>query len=140
MKYLILLILFVGNLNLVMGQDDEKAIRGLLQTQTEAWNRGSVDSFMIGYWNHDSLMFIGKSGVTYGWQNTLNNYRKGYPDRAAMGQLHFDLIAVNVLSDSFAQVVGKWNLKRTIGDISGHFTLLLKKMDGKWVIISDHSS
>jgi len=140
MKYLFLLMVIIGTPNSLKAQNDEKIIRGLLQTQTEAWNRGAVDSFMIGYWNNDSLMFIGKSGVTYGWQNTLNNYRKGYPDRASMGQLHFDLFAVKLLSDTYAQVVGKWTLKRTIGDVSGHFTLLLKKIDGNWVIISDHSS
>ncbi len=71
---------------------NEKSIRGLLATQTEAWNRGDIEQFMHGYWENDSLMFIGKSGVTYGWTNTLNNYKKGYPDTAAMGKLHFDLI------------------------------------------------
>jgi hypothetical protein len=37
-------------------------------------------------------MFIGKSGITYGWQKTLDNYKKGYPDKEAMGKLHFTLL------------------------------------------------
>ncbi len=73
---------------------DETAIRDLLARQTAAWNRGDIASFMKGYWENDSLMFIGKSGVTYGWTNTLNNYKKGYPDTAAMGKLAFTLIQV----------------------------------------------
>lgn len=119
---------------------DETAIRHLLDQQTAAWNRGDIDSFMKGYWENDSLMFIGKSGVTYGWTNTLNNYKKGYPDTAAMGKLHFGLISVKRLSAEYFFVVGKWFLQRSIGDIGGHFNLLFRKINGTWVIITDHSS
>lgn len=126
--------------NVLSAQDDETQIRELMARQSSDWNRGSIDSFMNGYWKNDSLMFIGKSGVTYGWQKTLDNYRRGYPDKTAMGELRFDLILVKPLSPRYTQVVGKWHLKRSIGDLSGHFTLMLEKMNGKWVIISDHSS
>lgn len=119
---------------------DEKIIRNLLAEQTAAWNRGDIESFMKGYWENDSLMFIGKSGVTYGWTNTLNNYKKGYPDTAAMGQLAFTLIKVEKISRKYFQVVGKWFLKRSIGDVGGHYTLLLRKINRKWVIVADHSS
>ena len=116
------------------------AIRNILATQTAAWNRGEIDNFMNGYWENDSLMFIGKSGVTYGWTNTLNNYKKGYPDTAAMGKLVFTLIQVKKLSGKYYHVTGKWLLKRSIGDVGGHYTLLFKKINGRWVIVSDHSS
>ncbi|HUC82723.1 MAG TPA: DUF4440 domain-containing protein [Flavisolibacter sp.] len=115
-------------------------IRQLLAAQTEAWNRGDLESFMQTYWKSDSLMFIGKSGVTRGWQQTLENYKKGYPDTAAMGKLAFDIIKVEQLSPERFFVVGKWMLKRTIGDISGHYTLLFRKIKGAWVIVADHSS
>lgn len=121
-----------------IGQEAE--IRSLLQKQTEAWNRGDIEGFMEGYWKNDSLMFIGKSGITYGWQQTLDNYKKGYPDKTAMGQLTFTLIEMKSLSKKYFSVVGKWHLKRTIGDIGGHYTLLMKKIKGKWVVVSDHSS
>lgn len=119
---------------------DESAIRKILDTQTAAWNRGDIDSFMKGYWENDSLMFIGKSGVTYGWTNTLKNYKKNYPDTAAMGKLIFTLIQVKKLSKEYYHVTGKWFLKRSIGDVGGHYTLLFRKINGAWVIISDHSS
>ena len=119
---------------------DETEVRNVLAQQNAAWNRGDVDGFMVGYWENDSLMFIGKSGITYGYTNTLNNYKKSYPDTAAMGKLSFDIIEVKLLSPEYAYVVGKWMLKRTIGDLSGHYDLLLRKIRGKWVIVSDHSS
>lgn len=132
---------FAITLNYCFAQSkDETAIRQLLNEQTKAWNQGDIDRFMKTYWENDSLMFIGKSGVTYGWINTLNNYKKNYPDTAAMGKLSFDILVVKRLSFQYFQVTGKWHLQRSIGDLSGHYTLLLKKIKGKWVIIADHSS
>ncbi len=140
MKVYILSILLLCSASVFAQTTDEASIRKLLSEQTQSWNRGDLESFMKTYWKSDSLMFIGKSGVTYGWNNTLNNYKKGYPDTTAMGQLSFDIISVKPLSAKYYQVVGKWHLKRTIGDLSGHYTLLMEKINGVWVIISDHSS
>jgi ketosteroid isomerase-like protein len=119
---------------------EEKVIRQLLQEQTKSWNKGDLEGFMQTYWKSDSLMFIGKSGLKYGWKTTLENYKKGYPDTTAMGKLSFDILQVKKLSSEYYYVVGKWMLKRTIGDLSGHYDLLLRKIKGKWVIVADHSS
>lgn len=140
MKSSFLLLLLFCFMNSFAQSKDEKEIRNILATQTATWTRGDIDQFMNGYWENDSLMFIGKSGVTYGWSNTLNNYKKGYPDIAAMGQLNFDLIQVKKLSKKYYHITGKWFLKRSIGDVGGHYTLVFQKINGRWVIISDHSS
>ena len=140
MKRLLLLLTLTTSLISFGQSKDEKEVRDVLAKQNAAWNRGDVDAFMVGYWENDSLMFIGKSGVTYGYKNTLANYKKNYPDTATMGKLTFTLIKVRQLSPEFFHVTGKYYLTRTIGDASGHFTLLFRKTNGKWVIISDHSS
>lgn len=119
---------------------DEQEILNAINIQKNAWNNGDLNRFMETYWHNDSLMFIGKSGVTYGWQNTLNNYKRGYPDTAAMGKLDFDILHVKRLSVLYFSVVGKWQLTRSIGNVGGHFTLLFKKIKNKWLIVSDHSS
>ncbi len=125
----------------VFGQTkDEKIIRDIINEQTEAWNRADIESFMKGYWKSDSLLFIGKNGVKRGWNTTLQNYKKGYPDTTAMGKLSFDIISVQRLSFQYFYVAGKWFLRRTIGDLNGYYTLLFKKINGQWLIISDHSS
>ena len=116
------------------------AINNIMLRQEEDWNRGSIEDFMNGYLKSDSLQFIGKSGINYGWQPTLDNYIQSYPDSASMGQLTFDNLHIDVLSENYAHVTGKWMLKREIGDLSGHYTLLWQKVGGKWVIIKDHSS
>ena len=141
MKKLFLILSFLLFVNISFAQTKTtKKILSILKMQDDSWNRGDIDGFMQTYWQNDSLMFIGKSGVTYGWQNTLNNYKKGYPDTAAMGKLDFTLINIKKLSRKYYHVIGKWHLTRTVGNLQGHFTLLLMKVKGKWFIIADHSS
>lgn len=140
MKQLLLSLLLLAGLGSHAQSKDEKAILAMLEKQNQAWNRGDVAGFMKGYWENDSLMFVGKSGITYGYKNTLENYKKGYPDATAMGQLTTTQIKVIRVSSRYYFIVGKWHLKRTIGDLSGHYNLLLQKINGEWVIIADHSS
>lgn len=137
MRFLILLLIACP----VFAQDkDKQQILSILDRQTRDWNRGNIDGFMVGYWNNDSLMFIGKSGITYGYKQTLANYKKNYSDTTQMGKLAFNILQVKRLSAEYYYVVGKWMLKRTVGDLSGHYNLLFRKINGKWVIVADHSS
>jgi ketosteroid isomerase-like protein len=116
------------------------AISKLMADQAAAWNRGSLDDFMKGYWNNDSLAFIGKEGPVYGYQQALSNYKKHYDSPDKMGQLTFTLIKIDQLSPDYCFVIGKWALKRNAGDIGGTYTLLFRKIKGSWVIIVDHTS
>lgn len=120
---------------------DRRAILEILKRQTEDWNAGHVDKFMNGYWPSDSLTFVGKVGITYGYEATLANYKKRYPDRASMGTLKFDILELDFPAPDIAYVIGRFHLTRPkIGDADGHFTLLWRKINKRWVIISDHSS
>ncbi|MCX8481150.1 MAG: nuclear transport factor 2 family protein [Sediminibacterium sp.] len=112
----------------------------MLQNQTNAWNKGNLVEFMKGYWENDSLCFIGKNGPKYGYENTLKNYQKSYPDTASMGKLYFDILKIEKLSNLYYSVIGKWTLIRTKGNISGYYTLLFKKINGQWKVVLDHSS
>lgn len=138
----LLILITITSLPLVsQGQGaDETAIRQVMNMQTNAWNKGNIEEFMKTYWMSDSLVFIGKSGPKYGYQTTLDNYKKSYPDTTAMGKLTFDLLHVNKLSPQYYHVTGKWSLQRSIGNLGGYFTLLFKKFKNQWLIVSDHSS
>ena len=118
----------------------ETAIRKLMAAQELAWNSGDIPGFMEGYWKNDSLLFVGKNGPNYGWQPTMDNYRKNYPDTAAMGQLQFDILQIKPLGKEYYFVLGKWFLKRSKGDVGGAFTLLFRKFKNGWKIVADHSS
>jgi hypothetical protein len=140
MKKSLLLLLLSASFIASAQKGEEAQIRKLLTIQTKEWNSGNIEGFMQTYWKSDSLMFIGKNGIKWGWQETLNNYRKSYPDTTAMGKLSFDILVVKKLSPEYYYVVGKWMLRRTIGDLSGHYNLLLRRIKGQWMIVADHSS
>lgn len=118
---------------------EEKAIRSVLKRQETDWNDGNIDGFMESYWRSDSLMFIG-SDITRGWDNTIERYRKKYPDRKTMGQLDFTFYRFTFVDNRSCLVTGRYHLKRTADEPAGMFTLLLKKIDGKWLIVYDHTS
>jgi ketosteroid isomerase-like protein len=118
---------------------DRQAILKVMADQQAAWNRGDLEDFMQGYWKSDSLLFVGKTAPTKGWQATLNNYKKGYPNKAAMGTLSFNILKVDVLDATNAFVLGGWNVK-TDKDAGGYFTLWFRKINGEWKIVVDHTS
>ena len=136
--FLIFWIIFSGKI--VFSQSDIEAVRAILQTQQTCWNFGDIPCFMNHYWKNDSLTFVGKSGIQYGWEKTLANYIKTYPDKLAMGQLNFEIIKIEQLAKDAIYVLGKWNLLRIDDNPKGNFTLIFKKINNQWVIASDHSS
>jgi ketosteroid isomerase-like protein len=121
-------------------RNDEQLIRNMLAAQVLEWNRGNIAGYMHGYWESDSLVFIGRNGPTYGFDSTLARYRRSYPDTAQMGKLSSTILRIRMLSPEYAYVTGRWHLRRTAGDLKGHYTLLLRRIDEEWVIIEDHSS
>jgi len=119
---------------------DKQAILNVLENQRLNWNKGDLEAFMQGYVKSDSLLFVGSKGPTYGWQQTLDNYKKTYSGKAGMGQLTFGIKKVNFLNKDVAFVLGSWHLKRQQDEPQGYFTLLFKKLNGNWKIFVDHSS
>jgi uncharacterized protein (TIGR02246 family) len=138
MRHLTLFLLAVA----CLAQSPADSIRKVLDDQVAAWNRGDIDTFMIGYDNSPKTAFIGSS-VQLGWENVRKNYHQRYPTPAKMGKLDFSGIEINLLGADYANVVGKFHLARTKeggGDASGVFTLLFHKTPAGWRIIQDHTS
>jgi len=114
-------------------------ILSVMNTQETAWNNGDLEGFMKGYWKSDSLKFYGRNGLTKGWQNTLENYKKGYPNKAKMGTLRFVINDISKIEDGSYWVMGEYHLKRDVGDANGIFMILFKYINGEWKIIADMS-
>ncbi len=124
-----------------MNKKDEKSIRAIMSEQEVCWNKGDIDCFMEGYWKSDELRFMGKNGITKGWQNTYDRYKKNYPDKATMGRLSFEIISIEMLGKSKAILLGSWNLQReTMEDVGGFYSLIWQKIGKQWYIILDHTS
>ncbi len=144
MKHFLTVVIFICLAGFTFAQNvknaDREAILKVLEDQRISWNSGDIESYMQGYWKSDSLRFVGKTGVRYGWNETLNSYRKGYPSKTEMGNLTFNLISLEFLSQTSAFMIGKWSLERAENSVSGHFLLIWKKIEGNWLITADHSS
>ncbi len=121
----------------IIQASDETAIRDVLSAQQAAWNRGDIETFMEGYWKSDDLRFASGGNVVYGWQGTIERYRTRYADRAAMGQLSFEGVEVELLSSDAAIVHGAWALDRADDRPSGLYTLVFRKFGEDWLIVSD---
>lgn len=144
MKNLIIALLFLIAFStslLAQSGKDAAAIQKIMDDQTAAWNRGDLDAFMtIGYWKSDKLKFVSGDRITYGWQSTLDNYKKTYSSAALMGKLTFSGLEIEVLSKDAAFVIGSWSLARDKDNPKGKFTLLFRKFKEGWRIVTDHSS
>ncbi|MFA6129108.1 MAG: nuclear transport factor 2 family protein [Bacteroidales bacterium] len=121
------------------GQAKDEIMKSMKQSQ-DYWNAGNLEGFMHNYWHSDSLKFIGKNGITYGWEATLKRYQASYPDKAKQGTLKFDFIHLEKISDDAWFQVGKYTQVREKDTLSGHFSLLWRKINGQWRIVADHSS
>ncbi len=118
----------------------EKDIRETLARQDAAWNRGDIDGFMQDYMKSEGLRFASGAKVNRGWQATIDGYKTRYPDKAAMGVLSFTDLEIEVFSEKDALVFGRWSLEREADRPNGLFTLNMQNQDGRWVIVSDHTS
>lgn len=120
--------------------DAPDELRSVLMRQQAAWNAGDIDSFMEGYLQNEELRFASGGDITTGWKPTLSRYKTRYVDKAAMGELRFDIKDVTVIDEDDGLVFGQWTLIRDSDTPNGLFTLHMKKVDGDWVIMSDHTS
>lgn len=121
-------------------EDAGAEVRAVLERQVEAWNRGDVETFTSFY--AENAVFVSPSGVHRGRDEVLARYRRRYPDRAAMGQLGFEVLDLRVTARAVS-LAASWHLAYPEGgreDASGHTLLvLLPREGGGWEIAQDAS-
>ncbi len=114
-------------------------LKGNLEKQAASWNCGDIPAFMDAYWHDEKLTFSSGGKTTRGWEATRDQYLKNYPDKQTMGTLKFTELEVQLLDDQAALMLGRWHLTRD-QPVGGNFSLVWQKIDGKWLIVHDHSS
>ena len=112
-------------------------ITALLNAQDAAWNAGDIEGFMNGYWPSESLRFASGGDVVRGYDSTLARYKARYPGREGMGELSTTDYEIDVLSRDAAIAHGRWKVVTGAGSSTGLYTLVLRKLDGQWLIVSD---
>ena len=132
-------LLLISSCNRSKKTDDIDEIKAVLMDQQEAWNNLDLTRFMNGYWKSDSLKFYGSNGITYGWEQILENYKERYPTIEQSGTLNFSFEAIDKVEDNSYFVMGRYHLNRPIGDAQGVFMIIFKKINGQWKIVADLS-
>jgi ketosteroid isomerase-like protein len=117
-----------------------QAISAVLEAQVAAWNRGDLAAFMDTYWRSPDLRFASGDTPVRGWADALRRYRADYPDRTDMGELRISDVEITILAPDAATAFGRWRLAQATESPGGLFTLVLRKIDGRWLIIHDHTS
>ena len=115
-------------------------IESILSAQEEAWNQGDIEAYMEHYWKSEDLTFSSEGKTTRGWNATLSRYQERYPTAEKMGRLTLDGLEITPLGDTAALVLGKWNVERKEDSMSGNFSLVVRKIEDRWLIVHDHSS
>lgn len=117
------------------------AIAVVLEEQVEAWNQADLEAFMEGYWKSPDLVFTSRGRVQRGWQTTLDRYRAAYGEnRDTMGRLTFSDLEVHELERNSAWALGRWRLEFDSGDRGGVFSLVFRRIDGRWLVVHDHTT
>jgi ketosteroid isomerase-like protein len=118
-----------------------KEVIEVLERQAVAWNEGDLEAFMDDYWRSPDLVFTSGGRVQRGWQMTLDRYRATYGSAPeTMGRLSFSEVEVHPLGGGAAWVLGRWGLERQGRVQGGIFTLVFRRIDGRWLIVHDHTS
>lgn len=118
----------------------ETAIRGVLEKQVTAWNRGDIEGFMDGYHRAPDIVFVSGDNVTRGWQTVLERYQRNYDTKEKMGTLAFTELEIKTLDANHAVALGRWQLTRAADTPGGRFTLLFRRTPQGWRIVHDHTS
>lgn len=140
-KFILLLIILIATFSCSSSSfdEDKEAILTILKSQEKAWSDNDIDAYMKGYWKNDSLKFYGAAGLKYGWQTTLDNYKKRYPTKDHTGILNFKINDISQINNESYFVMGEYHLTRNVGDANGVFMIIFKKINGEWKIIADTS-
>ena len=136
---LFIVLLFLSFGYKLAAQDDVNQIKNILNQQERAWSNGDLEGFMAGYWKSDSLTYFSRGKITQGWHTTLDNYKKGYPNKAHTGTLNFRLAKITKINNDVYYVMGEYFLTREVGDAQGTFMIIFKRINGQWKIVADSS-
>ena len=104
-----------------------------------AWNRGDLESFMDDY--TDSATYVGSRGLLHGRTAIAAHYAGRFAPGATRDSLSFRGLDVRLVAPELTQVIATYVLTR--GDsvtAMGPTSLLMRRVDGRWRILHDHSS
>ncbi|WP_461490162.1 YybH family protein [Pontibacter sp. HJ8] len=116
-------------------------VKEALDGQVDAWNRGELEKAMTYYWNSPDMLWISRNGTETGYQEVLDGFQKDFTNRSKMGVYTYEPLHIEQVSAEAVYYVYHWKIdlqgKKLMGGVSSQ---LWKKLDGRWVITTEHAS
>ena len=116
-------------------------IAAMMDRSAVAWNRGDLDGFMEDYAPGAGTTYIGGRGLLRGPAAIRAAYAPRFAPGVQRGTLRFEALAVDLLAPGVAHAIATYVL--TAGDSTigrGPTSLVMRRLDGRWRIVHDHSS
>ena len=123
-----------------LAHEKKKMLISILEKQETDWNKGNLKGFLSAYWNSDTLRSLSVRGLQYGYDRLEKKLLKNYPDSVSMGHLDYDVIQIELIGEMDAMITGKWLRKNDKKFQGGFFTVLMRKIKGRWLIVSEQLS
>lgn len=120
-------------------------IVAMLSHAAANWNRGDLDAFVSDYLPGDETTYIGSHGVLRGPAAIREAYAPRFAPGAVRDSLSFELIDVDPLAPDALNAIATYTLTRRAGTrdsvtSTGPTSLVMRRVDGRWRIVHDHSS
>jgi uncharacterized protein (TIGR02246 family) len=130
--------------------DGERATRrgeiaAMLDRAASSWNRGDLAAFVDDYLPGSETTFVGSRGVLRGPAAIRAAYAPRFAPGGVRDSLSFELVDVDPLAPDITHVLATYILMRHVGGrdsltARGPTSLLMRRVDGRWRIVHDHSS
>ena len=109
------------------------------------WNRGDLDAFVDDYLPGDETTFIGSRGVLRGPAAIRAAYAPRFAAGGTRDSLSFVLVDVDPLAPDVVNLIATYVLARRVGardsvTAQGPTSLVMRRVQGRWRIVHDHSS
>jgi uncharacterized protein (TIGR02246 family) len=118
----------------------EITIRNVFKAGCMAWNRGDLDGYLASYWDSDKTIWVSSGSLTRGNKAIVATYKARFSTPSQMGKLTLLELEIDVLTTEDAIAFGRWMLVIDNESSKGFFTVQLRKIEGTWFFVSDHSS
>ena len=120
-------------------------LEAMLRRSAADWNRGDLDGFVSDYLPGDSTTYIGSRGLVRGPAAIRTSYARLFTGEVQRDSLSFVILDVDPVAPNAANLIAQYVLTRRVGGrdsvtARGPTSLLVRRVDGRWRIVHDHSS
>jgi uncharacterized protein (TIGR02246 family) len=118
-----------------------REIFAVLDHGAGAWDAGNLDEFISDYLPDSGTTFITSTRVLHGVDAIRAVYAARFSPGAQRDSLHFQDVEVDLLAPDVVNTIAWYVLTRGDSIVArGPTSLVMRRVNGRWRIVHDHSS